>query len=111
MKDVSYTVSCEKVCRSHRLASAENGNSRKKAQELWTLTVRAKNLPRTWKLGPNARYADLKAKPAKEMLITLASDPESFVLKNNGMMLVAKSLESRGDEVTLVCSEADEGEF
>ncbi len=111
MKDVTYTVSCEKVCRSHRLEFAENGNSQKKAQELWTITVRARNLPQTWKLGPNARYADLKAKPAKEMLNTLASDPESFVLKNNGMMLVAKSLESKGNEVTLVCSEPEEGEF
>ncbi len=111
MKDVTYDVSCEKVCRSHRLDTAENGNSPKKTQELWTLTVRAKNLPRGWKLGPNARYADVKAKPAKEMLATLASDPESFVLKNNGMMLVAKSLEAKGNEVKLVCSEPDEGEL
>ena len=51
MKDVSYAFSCEKVCRSHRIEPAENGNSGKKTQELWTLTVRAKNLPQTWKLG------------------------------------------------------------
>lgn len=110
MKDVSYALSCEKVCRSHRIESAGNGNAGK-AKELWTLTIRAENLPRNWKLGPNARYADLKAKPAKEMLSTLATDPESFVLKNNGMMLVAKSLQSKGTEVTLVCSEPEEEEF
>jgi hypothetical protein len=111
MKDVGYDVCCEKVCRSHRADSAETGNSRTKTQELWTLTVRAKNLPHGWKLGPNARYADVKAKPAKEMLSTLASDPESFVFKNNGMMLVAKSLDAKGNDVKLVCSEPDEGEI
>lgn len=111
MKDVSYTLSCEKVCRSHRLEVANGGSPEKKTQELWTLTIRAKNLPPTWKLGPNARYADIKAKPAKEMLNTLASDPESFVLKNNGMMLVAKSLKSEGNDVQLVCTEPEDGEF
>ncbi len=111
MKDVSYALTCEKVCRSHRIESADNGSNTKRVQELWTLTVRAKNLPKTWKLGPNARYANLKAKPAKEMLRTLESEPESFVFKNNGMMLVTKSLKSNGDEVTLVCSEPEEGEF
>lgn len=111
MKDVVYSVDCEKVCRSHRLDSAETGNSNGKPKELWTVTVRARNLPRGWKLGPNARYADLKAKPAKEMLSTLASDPSSFVFKNNGMMLVAKSLDAKGNQVTITCSEPEDGDF
>lgn len=109
MRDAKYTIACEKVCRSHRFDGG--GSPGKKPQEIWTLTVRAKNLPPDWKLGPNARYADIKAKPAREMLNTLASDPESFVLKNNGMMLVAKSLESKGNDVELVCTEPDENEF
>jgi hypothetical protein len=111
MKDVSYALSCDKVCRSHHLEIPGANGSPKKVQELWTLTVRAKNLPRYWKLGPNARYANLKAKPAKDMLATLSNDPESFVLKNNGMMVVAKSLRSEGNQVELVCSEPDETEF
>jgi len=109
--DVEYALSCEKVCRSHRIDSTETGSSNKKTQEIWTLTVRAKNLPPNWKLGPNARYANLKNKPAKEMLSTLASDPDSFVFKNNGMMLVAKSLKSEGNDVTIVCDEPGEGDF
>jgi hypothetical protein len=111
MKDVVYDVSCAKVCRSHRIDIADAGSSRTKSQELWTLTLLAGNLPREWKLGPNARYADLKAKPAKEMLNTLASDPETFVFKNNGMMLVAKSLDAKGNDVRIVCQEPEEGEI
>jgi hypothetical protein len=98
MKTVAYAFSCEKVCRSHR----EDG------RELWTLTVRAKNLPTTFKYGPNARFATLTNKPAKEMLDTLRGDPASFVFKNNGMMLVAGTIRASGDHVELVCQEAEQ---
>lgn len=92
-----YTFQCEKVCRSHRV----------EGKEIWTLTVRAKNLPRTFKFGPNARYATLDKKPAKEMLDTLENDPASFIFKNNGMMVVAESLKASGESVELMCHEAE----
>ncbi len=100
MRIQKYDFACLKSCRSFRL-----GN-----KELWTLTVRLKDLPRTFTYGPNARFASLDKKPAKEMLATLASDPEAFVLNNNGIMLVAESLRAESDSVELVCHEAETDE-
>jgi hypothetical protein len=65
MRTRTYSFSCLKVCRSHRV----------EGRELWTLTVLAKDLPLGFKYGPNARFAELNTKAAKEMLETLATDP------------------------------------
>ncbi len=100
MKPRSYEFPCQKVCRTHR----------NETSELWTLTVQAKDLPLEFKYGPNARYAELNTRAAKDMLDTLATNPESFIFKNNGIMLVAESLKSEGTEVTLKCLETEEGE-
>ncbi len=97
MNKQKYTFTCEKACRSHR---AED-------RELWTLTVRAKNLPRGFKYGPNARYATLDKKPAREMLETLEREPSSFIFKNNGIMVVAESIRASGETVELICNEAE----
>lgn len=96
METKKYAFACEKACRSYKA----------EGRELWTLTMRAGELPRDMKYGPNARYATLNNKPAKEMLRTLESDPGSFVFKNNGIMVVADSIRVEGDEVTLTCKEA-----
>lgn len=96
----TYDFSCQKVCRSHRIEGSE----------LWTLTVQAKDLPLGFKYGPNARFAELKTRAAKEMLETLESDPGSFIFKNNGMMLVAEAIRSEGTEVSLVCAESEPDE-
>jgi hypothetical protein len=93
----TYDFSCQKVCRSHRIEGLE----------LWTLTVQARDLPLGFKYGPNARFAELKTKAAKEMLGTLESNPASFIFKNNGMMVVAESIKSEGTEVSLVCNESE----
>lgn len=87
---------CEKACRSHR---SEDG------REIWTVTVPVTELPQELKLGPNARYAKLTNKPSREMLDTLRNDPESFVFKNNGMMVVADSISVKGNDVTITCKE------
>lgn len=97
MNKQKYTFECEKVCRSHQA----------EGRELWNLTIRAKNLPRSFKYGPNARYASLDKKPAKEMLETLESDPASFIFKNNGIMVVAESLKASNQIVELTCNEAE----
>ncbi len=97
MQRKKYVFECEKACRSFKSGD----------RELWTLTIRAKDLPRTFQYGPNARYATLVNKPAKEMLTTLKEDPASFVFKNNGIMLVADSIKATGDSIELVCLEAD----
>ncbi len=97
MKSETYVFACEKACRSY-----SNDN-----RELWTLTVRAKDLPRGLKFGPNARFARLENKPAREMLSTLEAEPTSFVFKNNGIMVVADRIRVSGNTVELVCNEAE----
>jgi hypothetical protein len=97
MQKATYTFECEKACRSYRT----------EGRELWTLTVPAKDIPLTLKYGPNARYAALDNRPAKDMLETLEHEPSSFVFKNNGMMVVAEKIAVEGTSVTLECSEAE----
>src|SRR5262245_55316211 len=97
MKTETYSFECEKACRSYR----------SDGRELWTLTVRAGDLPLGFKYGPNARYATLSNKPAKEMLRTLEQDPASFLFKNNGLMLVADSIKVEGSSVELICKESE----
>ena len=97
MKTSKYSFAVEKACRS--LKEGE--------KELWTLTVRLKYLPRGLKYGPNARYATLESKPAKEMLNTLSSDPKSFVYKNNGIMIVAERVKVDGQVVEMWCEEPE----
>ncbi len=100
MQRNKYAFECEKACRSYKSGD----------RELWTLTVRARNLPLELQYGPNARHASLTSKPAKEMLATLRDDPASFVLKNNGMMVVAESIRANGEAIELVCNEASPDE-
>ena len=97
MKTEKYAFECEKACRSYR----------SDGRELWTLTVKAGDLPRQFKYGPNARYASLSNKPAKEMLRTLEQEPASFVFKNNGIMVVADSIRIEGTSATIVCKEPE----
>jgi len=63
--------------------------------QLWSLTLEVKNLPQGFPYGPNARNADLAAKPAKAMLNTLNSEPQQFIYYNNGIMLVVASLQAK----------------
>lgn len=102
MTKQKYAFSVEKACRSYKATDLEG-----KERELWTLTVRGSQLPRGMKYGPNARYADLSARPAREMLETLESEPESFVLKNNGIMVVADAIRVAGDGVEIWCNEPE----
>jgi AIPR protein len=97
MKTAKYSFAVEKACRS-----VKDGD-----KELWTVTVRLKHLPRNLKYGPNARYATLDTKPAKEMLRTLSADPETFVYKNNGLMVVAQGVKAEGSLVEMHCKEKD----
>src|SRR5690606_2839458 len=101
MEVAKYSFVSEKSCRSHR---AEDG------REIWTVTVPVSELPTELKLGPNARYARLTNKPARAMLETLRNDPESFVFKNNGIMIVADSISVDGNRVTITCKEAGQDE-
>lgn len=96
MQLAKYSFVAEKACRSHR---SEDG------REIWTVTVPVAQLPKDLKLGPNARYAKVTNKPAREMIETLKTDPESFVFKNNGIMVVADSISVKGTEVAIACKE------
>ena len=64
-------------------------------RQLWSLTLAVKDLPQGFPYGPNARNANLAAKPAKVMLETLKSEPQQFIYYNNGIMLVVDSLQAR----------------
>jgi len=97
MKTTNFAFRCVKSCRSY-----SDGD-----KELWTLTVRLKDLPRSFTYGPNARFATLDKKPAKDMLSTLEHEPDAFVFNNNGIMLVAESIRAHGDTIELVCQEAE----
>jgi hypothetical protein len=82
-------------------------------RQLWSLTLAVNNMPKGFPYGPNARNADLKAKPAKAMLETLKLEPDQFIYNNNGIMLVVGSLHVRriegGDfEVQMKYMEPDE---
>jgi hypothetical protein len=113
MRDTRYSFSCAKICRSYRAeipTDDSEAESSTGAAELWTLTITLKDLPSGLKYGPNARHARLDAPPAKQMLETLRTSPETFVLNNNGMMVVAKSLKATGNTVELVCDEPEDDE-
>jgi AIPR protein len=64
-------------------------------RQLWSLTLSVEALPQGFPYGPNARNADLAAKPAKAMLETLKSEPQQFIYYNNGIMLVVGSLQAK----------------
>jgi len=63
--------------------------------QLWSLTLAVEDLPQGFPYGPNARNADLTAKPAKAMLETLKLEPQQFIYYNNGIMLVVGSLHAK----------------
>jgi hypothetical protein len=64
-------------------------------KQLWSLTLAVTDLPQGFPYGPNARNADLVAKPARAMLDTLRSEPQQFIYYNNGIMLVVASLQAK----------------
>jgi hypothetical protein len=97
VKSKTYTFAVEKACRSLKVED----------RELWTLTVRLKHLPRGLQYGPNARHATLSSRPAKDMLATAEQNPESFVFKNNGIMVVAQSIRVDNSLVVMACQEAE----
>ena len=89
-KNVQFLA--KSACRVFQDASEEGKNQER---QIWSLTLEVKNLPQNLPYGPNARNADLKAKPAKAMLATLKSEPEQFIYYNNGIMLVVDSLRAK----------------
>lgn len=66
-----------------------------RGRQIWSLTLPVAELPQGLPYGPNARNADLGAKPAKAMLETLKFEPENFIYYNNGIMLVVNALAAK----------------
>jgi hypothetical protein len=105
MKDKQVQFLAKSACRVYQ------DNDDKK--QIWTLTLAVKDVPQGFPYGPNARHADLSAKPAQAMLKTLEAEPKQFIYYNNGIMLVVESLQAKrvdgGDfEVIVKYSEPDE---
>lgn len=63
---------------------------------IWNLTVPVCELPKDLPLDPNARLADEKRRTVKSMLATLAKEPEEFIFYNNGILIVAESIQVKG---------------
>lgn len=86
---------------------------------IWNLTIPITELPEGLPFGPNARNANLDAKPAKAMLKTLAEEPEKFILYNGGIMIIADQIAAsrvEGGDFNIrmklnVPSTEDEGDF
>ena len=89
-KNVQFLA--KSACRVFQDTSEESENQER---QIWSLTLAVENLPQNLPYGPNARNADLKAKPAKAMLATLKAEPEQFIYYNNGIMLVVDSLRAK----------------
>lgn len=87
MKDKKVQFFAKSACRVFQ----DNDDKR----QLWSLTLAVQALPQGFPYGPNARNADLDAKPARAMLETLKSEPQQFIYYNNGIMLVVGSLQAR----------------
>ncbi len=63
---------------------------------LWNLTVPVCELPEGLPLDPNARLANEKRRTVKGMLKTLAEKPQEFIYYNNGILIIADSIEVKG---------------
>jgi hypothetical protein len=87
MKDKQVQFFAKSACRVF-----QDSNDKR---QLWSLTLAVKDLPQGFPYGPNARNADLTAKPAKAMLETLRLEPQQFIYNNNGIMLVVDSLQAK----------------
>lgn len=92
MSLTEYKFHAVKAC---RIDWDDNKSARDGGREQWVLTIPLAELPQGWQYGPNARYAKADAKPVQAMLETLQSEPEWFSYRNNGITLVAESLEAR----------------
>lgn len=63
---------------------------------IWNLTVPVCEIPKDLPLDPNARLANEKRRTVKSMLATLAQEPEEFIFYNNGILIVADSIQIKG---------------
>ncbi len=63
---------------------------------IWNLTLPICQVPKDLPLDPNARLADEKRRTVKSMLATLAQKPEEFIFYNNGILIVADSIQVKG---------------
>ncbi|KAB8334996.1 abortive phage infection protein [Scytonema tolypothrichoides VB-61278] len=63
---------------------------------IWNLTVPVCQVPKDLPLDPNARLANEKRRTVKSMLATLAQEPEEFIFYNNGILIVADSIQVKG---------------
>ena len=77
------------ACRAHK-ESTDSG------RVLWNLTVPVHQLPEGLPLDPNAREANEKRRTVKDMLTTLAQKPQEFIYYNNGILIIADSIEVKG---------------
>ena len=83
---------------------------------LWNLTVPVHQLPEGLPLDPNARLANEKRRTVKGMLKTLAEKPQEFIYYNNGILIIADSIQVKdrgtedGFDIVLLLETPDENE-
>lgn len=71
-------------------------------QKNLVMWVRVEDLPKDFKLDPNARRADVKSKIARQIKETLRDAPENFWKLNGGIQMLARDVDVKdGRQVTL----------
>lgn len=81
-------------------------------QKNLVMWVRLEDLPRDFKLDPNARRADVNSKVARQIKETLRESPENFWKLNSGIQMTARDIDIKdGRQVTLsLFDPEDDGE-
>jgi hypothetical protein len=80
------------ACKAYKEEKPDKESSR----IIWNLTVPISQVPKGLPLDPNARLANEKRRTVKSMVDTLAQKPEEFVFYNNGILIVADSIQVKG---------------
>ena len=80
------------ACKAYK----EEKQEKESGRVIWNLTVPILQVPQGLPLDPNARLANEKRRTVKSMLETLAQKPEEFIFYNNGILIVAESIQVHG---------------
>ncbi len=89
------TAAC-KAYTEDKQSKEEDKQSKQTNRVIWNLTVPVSQVPRNLPLDPNARLANETRRTVKSMVKTLAEKPEEFIFYNNGILIVADSIQVKG---------------
>lgn len=91
-----FTTAACKAYTEDKQSKEEDKQSKQTNRVIWNLTVPVSQIPKGLPLDPNARVANEKRQTVKSMVKTIAEKPEEFIFYNNGILIVAESIQVRG---------------